>query len=79
MEQLFVGLLNGSAGIQIERVSVRVGPGLNSLGLFFVCRACSASWRCKSSTQPDGGEVLAKRKSVAARQGFKEASSKVVT
>ncbi len=33
----------------------------------------------KSSTQPDGGEVLAKRKSVAARQGFKEASSKVVT
>ena len=33
----------------------------------FVCRACLATWRCKSSTQPDGGEVLAKRKSVAVR------------
>ncbi len=27
----------------------------------------------QSSTQPDGGEVLATRNSVAARQGFKEA------
>ena len=44
-----------------------------------VCRACSATWRCKSSTQPDGGEVLAKRKSVAVRQGSKEAWSKAVT
>jgi hypothetical protein len=33
----------------------------------------------KSSTQPDGGEVLAKRKSVAVRQGLKEAYSKAVT
>jgi len=30
----------------------------------FVCRAFSATRRCKSSTQPDGGEVLAKRKNV---------------
>jgi hypothetical protein len=35
------------------------------------------SWaEVKSSTQPDGGEVLAKRKSAAVRQGFKEACSK---
>jgi hypothetical protein len=27
-----------------------------------VCRACSTAWGCKSPTQPDGGEVLAKRK-----------------
>ncbi len=33
----------------------------------------------KSSTQPDGGEVLVKRKSVAVRQGSKEACSKAVT
>ena len=26
------------------------------------CRACPPVWRCKSSTQPDGGEGLAKRK-----------------
>jgi hypothetical protein len=42
-------------------------------------RACSAAWRSKSSTQPDGGEVLAKRRSVAVRQGSKEAWSKAVT
>jgi hypothetical protein len=24
--------------------------------------ACSTAWRCKSSSQPDGGEVIAKRK-----------------
>src|SRR5271167_4169554 len=29
---------------------------------FVVCRACSVAWRCKSSTQPDGGEGLAMRK-----------------
>jgi hypothetical protein len=29
---------------------------------FVVCRACSAVRRCKSSTQPDGGEGLAMRK-----------------
>jgi len=38
-----------------------------------------SSAEVKSSTQPDGGEVLAKRKSVAARQGSKEACSKAVT
>src|ERR1700760_1296824 len=27
-----------------------------------VCRACSIAWRLKSSTQPDGGEGLVKRK-----------------
>jgi len=35
----------------------------------FVCRACPTVWRWKSSTQPDGGEGLAKRKGVIARQG----------
>ena len=38
-----------------------------------VCRACLVAWRCKSSAQPDGGEVLAKRKGVVARRGLKEA------
>jgi hypothetical protein len=44
-----------------------------------VCRACSTAWRCKSSSQPDGGEVIAKRKgetTLAARRGPKEAWSK---
>ncbi len=27
-----------------------------------MCRACSIAWGCKSPAQPDGGEVLAKRK-----------------
>jgi len=44
-----------------------------------VRRACLAAWRCKSSTQPDGGEGLAKRKGVAARRGPKEAWSKAAT
>ena len=38
-----------------------------------VCRACLAAWRCESSAQPDGGEVLAKRKGAAARRGLEEA------
>jgi predicted metal-binding protein len=42
----------------------------------FVCRACSTAWRWKSSTQPDGGEGLAKRKGVTGRWGLKEAWSK---
>jgi hypothetical protein len=46
---------------------------------FLVCRACLAAWRCKSSTQPDGGEGLAKRKGVVVRRGLKEAWSKAVT
>ena len=36
-----------------------------------VCRACSTAWGCKSPAQPDGGEVRAKRKGVAARRGLK--------
>ena len=44
-----------------------------------VCRACSTAWGCKSPAQPDGGEVLAKRKGVAARRGLKEAWSKAAT
>src|SRR5437899_2058372 len=42
----------------------------------FVRRACSTAWRCKSSSQPDRGEVIANRKGVAARRGLKEALSK---
>ena len=44
-----------------------------------VCRACSTARRCKSSTQPDGGEGLAKRKgeiTLVVRRGLKEAWSK---
>src|SRR5258707_13313403 len=43
---------------------------------FFVCRACPTAGRCKSSSQPDGGEVIAKRKGLTARGGLKEAWSK---
>ena len=31
-------------------------------GDIYACRACPTAWRCESSTQPDGGEGLAKRK-----------------
>jgi len=41
-----------------------------------VCRACSTARRCKSFWQPDGGEVIAKRKGVVARRGLKAAWSK---
>ena len=44
-----------------------------------VCRACSTAWGCESPAQPDGGEVLAKRKGVAARRGLKAAWSKTAT
>jgi hypothetical protein len=47
--------------------------------LFLVCRACSTAWRCKSSSQRDGREVIAKRNgeiTLAARRGRKEARSK---
>ena len=44
-----------------------------------VCRACSTAWGCKSPAQPDGGEVLAKRKGVSARRRLKEAWSKTMT
>jgi len=61
-----------------ERQSLRDSSrrGRNARAVFIVCRACSAAWRCKSSSQPDGGEVIAKRKGVAARRGLKEARSK---
>ncbi len=40
-----------------------------------VCRACSTTGGCKSPAQPDGGEVRANRKGVAARRGLKEAGN----
>ncbi len=36
----------------------------------YACRACPTAWRLESSTQPDGGEGLAKRKG-----GRREAAS----
>jgi hypothetical protein len=45
-----------------------VPPGISASGYrlprsgLVVCWACSVAWRCKSSTQPDGGEGLATRK-----------------
>ena len=56
-----------------------LGPGGRASGAHYrcsglvVCRACLAAWRCESSAQPDGGEVLAKRKGAAARRGLEEA------
>ena len=50
--------------------------GEKTLTGFLVCRACSTAWKCESSTQPDGGEGLAKRKGVIVRWGLKEAWSK---
>jgi len=44
-----------------------------------VCRACFITWGCESPTQPDGGEVLAKRKGVTVRWGLKAAWSKAAT
>jgi len=43
-----------------SRASDSAGAG-QSARPFLVCRACSTAWRCNSSTQPDGGEELAKR------------------
>jgi hypothetical protein len=57
--------------------SLNFGPLFS--GLFSVCRACSTVRRCKSSTQPDDGEGLAKRKGVIVRWGLKEAWSKTAT
>src|SRR5437763_3739486 len=48
-------------------------------GLFLVCRAGLTARRCKSSSQRDGREVIAKRKgeiTLAASRGLKEARSK---
>src|ERR1700722_12736534 len=44
-----------------------------------VCLACSIAWGCKSPSQPDGGEGLAKRKGISARRCLKEARSKTAT
>jgi len=44
-----------------------------------VCRACSIAWGCKSPSQPDGGEGLAKRKGISARRCLKEVWSKTAT
>jgi len=41
---------------------------------FVVCRACSAARRCKSSSQPDGGEGLAMRKGYR-REAMSEGSA----
>jgi hypothetical protein len=54
------------------------GANLPRSGLL-VCRACSIAWGCKSPAQPDGGEVLAKRKGVVVRRRLKAAWSKTAT
>ena len=51
-------------------------PPAQAGGFLLVCRACSTARRCKSFSQPDGGEVIAKRKGVVVRRGLKEAWSK---
>jgi hypothetical protein len=69
-------------GSEEGAASARTGRGgfdaLPRSGLV-VCRACSTAWGCKSPAQPDGGEVRAKRKGVAARRGLKEAWSEAAT
>ena len=42
-----------------------------------VCWACPAARKWKSSTQPDGGEGLVKRKGFDVRRGPKEAGTNV--
>ena len=64
----------GSAGT--GAYSASLGP---PRGPLVVCRACSTAWGCKSPTQPDGGEVLAKRKGVVARRRLKAAWSQTAT
>src|SRR5512142_1916292 len=68
----------GGEGRALEQQEGRRTGALPRSGLV-VCRACSTAWGCKSPTQPDGGEVLAKRKGVAARRGLKEAWSEAAT
>jgi hypothetical protein len=82
---------NGRRERKVRRVRKRAQAGTwshgRSTGVAFgpprsglvVCRACSTAWGCKSPAQPDGGEVRAKRKGVAARRGLKEAWSKAAT
>jgi hypothetical protein len=47
-----------------------------SAALSFVCQACLTAWWWKSTTQPDGGEELANRKSAPVKVCLKEAESK---
>src|SRR5438445_10630035 len=41
-----------------NHISVHLTRSVRRTSGFVVCRACSAARRCKSSTQPDGGEGL---------------------
>ena len=75
---VFVGDHAVHASAQSPRRGGRGPSHLPRSGLV-VCRACSTAWGCKSPTQPDGGEVLAKRKGVSARRRLKEAWSKTAT
>jgi len=59
-----------------DTAKLQEGPRLRLGPFLHVCRACSIAWRWKSSTQPDGGEGLAKRKGRTVRWGLKEARSK---
>ena len=53
-ERMAAGVRFFACGLQPEtKAKSRRASGL------VVCRACSAARRCKSSTQPDGGEGLA--------------------
>ena len=75
------GVGKGGKVVQLQnwtdtKVATSNGNGQHALPVNAVCRACSTARRCKSSTQPDGGEELAKRKGVVVRRGLKEAWSK---
>ena len=50
-----------------SRLSGRLKPG--GKRACRVCWACPAAWKCKSSTQPDGGEGLAIRNGVVREAG----------
>ncbi len=69
-------LTQGNLPLLKSRLLVQVTPpqplyrGLmesRRTGGFVVCRACSAARRCKSSTQPDGGEGLAMTQGLSPR------------
>ena len=60
-----IELLAFAAGTRDEKKQFEIADhvrGCARCRAFVVCRACSAARRCKSSTQPDGGEGLAMRK-----------------
>ncbi len=61
-----------------SRQEAQLGRMLDRYGIpFFVCRACLAARRWKSSAQPDGGEGQATGKGVVARRRLKEAIAKM--